>query len=215
MKRLAIVLLTGLLALPAFGQQGPGGGGPGGQGGPGGPGGGGGFGGFNNGQPITPEMIQQFIQQAQQRQLDNIRQEMNCTDDEFAAIQPYLQKVMQLQTASQIGRVRFRLGGPNGGPNGRNGGNGPNGPNGAFGGQNIAALLNNINGPNDVQTATNELQAALDDQNSSAAVISAKLEALRAAKTRAAADLKAAQENLRQLLTQRQEGTLVWYGMLD
>jgi multidrug resistance efflux pump len=186
MKRLLFVLLLGFLALPAFGQAGPGGGGQG------GPGGAGGFGG-PGGQQITPAMIQQFIAQAQQQRMANIKDQLNCTDDEFAALQPYIERVMQLQTDLQISRASgFRMGR-----------------------QNIGALISGVVPPSDLQTATSELQTALNDQNSSPQVISVKLQALRDAKAKAQADLKAAQNTFRELLTQRQEGALVWLGLLD
>ena len=82
-------------------------------------------------------------------------------------------------------------------------------------GPGIYAALNNAGLTSDLQQATADLQAALDDTNSTAPAIFAKLKAIRDARAQADANLKAAQETLRALLTQRQEGSLVWLGFLD
>jgi septal ring factor EnvC (AmiA/AmiB activator) len=66
-----------------------------------------------------------------------------------------------------------------------------------------------------VGKATQELQATLDDKSSTADQITAKLAALRDAREKSKADLAQAQKELRELLTQRQEATLVMMGMLE
>jgi len=176
---LGICLLTALLALPAFGQVGGGGGR--GFGGPG-------------GQQFDPAMIQQFIAQMQQRQLDNIKTQLGSSDDEFAALLPYVKKIMDLQTATQISRFSGMR----------------------IGGQSIGAMLSNTGGqPSDLQQATTALQAAIDDQTTTPQIFSIKLQALRDARAKTQADLTAAQNALRDLLTQRQEATLVLIGFIQ
>jgi hypothetical protein len=185
-------LVMVLLAVPALGQAGPGGG----QGGPGGQGGYGGFGGGGQGgqmPQITPDMIQQFMTRMQQRVMDNIKTQLQCSDDEFTALQPYIQKVLTLQTATTLSRVGgLRVGG-----------------------QNIGAMLSAGQPPSDLQTASSELQAAIDDPATTPGVMESKLAALREARGKAQDDLSAAQDNLRSLLTQRQEGALVVMGLLQ
>src|SRR5271170_5761883 len=86
---LASSVLLAALAMPVLGQaNGGGGGGNGGGGGGGGGGfgggGGGGGGGRGNFDPA----------QFRQRRLDNIKTQLGSTDDEFAALQPKIEKVM-------------------------------------------------------------------------------------------------------------------------
>ena len=59
------------------------------------------------------------------------------------------------------------------------------------------------------------LRTALESEGTSAAEIKNKLEALRAARKKATAELETAREELRKVLTQRQEATLVLMGLLQ
>ena len=59
------------------------------------------------------------------------------------------------------------------------------------------------------------LKAALDSEGSSPAEIKSRLEALRAARKAATGELEKAQEELRSVLSQRQEATLVLMGILQ
>jgi chromosome segregation ATPase len=60
-----------------------------------------------------------------------------------------------------------------------------------------------------VQKAMAELQTAIQTKDTPADTLKAKLEAFRAAKTTAKADLQKAQDDLKSVLTQRQEAVLV------
>ena len=62
---------------------------------------------------------------------------------------------------------------------------------------------------------TDALKAALESDSSSPADIKAKLEAVRAARKKAIAELDQAREDLRKVLTQRQEASLVMLGLLE
>jgi hypothetical protein len=196
-------LLVGLLAMPVLGQDqngggqnnggqngGGGGGGQNGGGGGGQNGGGGGGGGFR-GRGFNP-----------QAQLDFFKQQLGASDDEFAAIQPKIQAVMQLQRDANAGRGRGFFGG-RGGP----GGGGPRGG-GGFGGPPSTQ-------PSPVQDALTDLRTTLDDQSASPDVIKAKLEAVRQARVKSKQDLAVAQQDLKSVLTQRQEAVMVLFGMLD
>ena len=161
---------------------------PGGGFGGGGPGGGGGgFGGGN----FDPA-------QMQQRMMDNIRQQLNFTNDtEWSAVQPLVQKVMDA-------RMAVGMGGGMRGMFGRNRGDGGGG--GGFGGGN-----NPFNQPNPERDA---LQQALDD-NAPAAQVKALLEKYQAVQKAKQAKLAAAQADLRKVLSVPQEAQATLSGMLD
>jgi hypothetical protein len=212
----AIVLLS--LTVSAFGQAGPGGGpgggGPGGQGGPGGPG-------FGNGQPFDPSMISQIIQQRQQGQLNNIKTLLGSSDDEFAALSPFILKIMQMQALDQINQFRSMM--SRGGLAAMAARAGPqaaaaiNNPQAQQMMQQVSSTLATFNfgqPPSELQIAGNELTAAIEDNNSTPDFLANKLAAYRAARNKAADDLLSIQNQLKQLLTQKQEGTLVMQGLL-
>ena len=66
-----------------------------------------------------------------------------------------------------------------------------------------------------VARATRELGQTLQDETADAGRIREQLEALRAAREKAETELKAAQEDLASVLTQRQEAMLVLAGMIE
>ena len=185
---------TSLLAQNGGGGGGFGGGGFGGGGGGGGGGrrggGGGGFGGGQGGGNFDPAAMQQ---QMQQRQLDNIRQTLDYTNDtEWDAIRPLVQKVLDAQTALRVGQNRGMFGG-----GGRNRGGGGRGGNAA-------------------QTGSPEqvaLQNALD-QGAPAAQVKDLLAKYKASQKDKQAKLDAAQTDLRAVLTTRQEAAAVLMGLL-
>lgn len=90
----------------------------------------------------------------------------------------------------------------------------------------IEAVYNRVHpqprfGPGDreptteVERRSSELRELLRDEEAGADAIRARLAALRAAKEKARQELAAAQKNLRQLMTVRQEAVLVLNGLLD
>jgi hypothetical protein len=142
----------------------------------------------------------------QQMRLQALQQQLGLTDEDFAALTPKIQKVMQLQQDAN----------PRGGRGGRGGG-GPGGPGGLGGpgGGGFNGPPNNGQPQSDVQKARAEVQAALDDPNSTPDLIKGKLDAYRAAVAKAKDDYAAAQADLKQLLTQRQEAVMVMAGYLN
>jgi len=66
-----------------------------------------------------------------------------------------------------------------------------------------------------VQEASQDLQSTLDDDSATPDQIKSKLDTLRQARAQAKIDLGKAEDDLRSLLTQRQEATLVLDGILD
>jgi hypothetical protein len=131
--------------------------------------------------------------------MDQIRKNLSVTnDEEWSAIQPLVQKVMDTRReANDIGGMGMR--GPGGGPGGP--GNGPGRP-GGWGGFGPQA--------SEEQKA---LQKALD-ANSPVPQIKDALAKYRAARKDKQAKLEAAQANLKSVLTVEQEAQAVLMGLL-
>lgn len=178
--------------------------------------GGGGRGGFG-GRGGGPE---QFLQMMTER----MKERLEVDDDEWKIIQPRLTKVVALQfQVASAGRGGFfggfggrGRGGPGrGGPGGeagrrgdggqRDGDRGRGGPRGGDGNREMNAT----------QAASQALREVLDKDDPSPDQIRAKLTALRAAKESARQKLAAAQKNLREVLTLKQEAALVLGGQLN
>ena len=155
----------------------------------GGNGGGGGFGRGN----FDPA-------QFQQRMMDNIRDQLGFTNDtDWNAVQPLVQKVMDARrdvgAGGGFGRMFRNRGGNN------NGGGGPGGGRGGFfGGQ-----------PSPEAEA---LQQAVDS-NAPAAQIKAALAKYEASQKAKQAKLAEAQEQLRQVLTVKQEAQATLLGLIQ
>ena len=185
----------------AQGQGAPGGG-------PGGPGGGG-------------------AEQFRQRIAERMKEVMGASDDEWAVIQPKVDRVMTLQRQSASGRGMGMLlgrggrgggggGGLGGGDRGERGDRGDRGDRGGDRGDRGGRGGNPFGGDDNspVAQASRELQKSVE-ANASSDELKAKLQALRDARAKARAELTAAQTELRELLTMKQEAALVMMGMLE
>jgi len=136
-----------------------------------------------------------------QRMLDRMKESLGASDEEWKVLSSKVEKVMSSRDATR-GGMFF----------GGFGGRGPGGPGGpGRGGRDRAKDASD----NPVVKASDELRTALDDKKTSAEDIGKKLTAFRQARDRAKEDLTKAQKELRELLTQRQEASLVLAGMLD
>jgi len=126
-----------------------------------------------------------------QQMMDNIKDRLGFTNDtDWSAVQPLVQKVMDARRDSMSGMFRgFRR---RGGDNGGGGGN-PNRPSNA---------------------EADALQQAVDS-NAPAAQIKAALEKYRTAQKARQAKLEQAQEDLRKVLSQKQEAQAVLMGLLN
>lgn len=166
---------------------------PGGQGGPGGPGG---------GPPDFAAMRQMMM--------DRMKEALGVNDEEWKALEPRIEKVQQLQRDSRGGGGMFMMFGRGPGAGGPGGpGRGPGGPGGpGFGAGGDRA-------PSPVMQATMDLRDTLDNKDAKPADIQSKLKALRDARAKAHDDLAKAQDDLKSLLTTRQEAVLVTMGMLE
>ena len=153
-------------------------------------GGGGGGGGFRNMDPA----------QMQQRMLDNIKDEFGYTNDtEWSAVQPLFVKVMEARRDVGFGGGMGRLFRPRNNNNGGNNGGGNN-RRGGFGGT--------------PSPETEALQKAIDD-NAPAAQIKDLFAKFKAAQKAKQAKLLTAQENLRKVLTPKQEAQATLAGLLE
>jgi len=128
-----------------------------------------------------------------EQQMTRMKESMGATDDEWKVLQPKIEKVMTAQRAMFAGR----FGGGRGGRGGAGGGDADNTP------------------QTPIAKASSELRATVQNKDASADEIKAKLAAYREARDKARAELQAAQKELKEVLTQRQEAVLVNSNMLD
>jgi len=143
--------------------------------------------------PNQPQQRRQFDPaQFRQMMIDRLKEAMNASDDEMKALQPQIEKVMQLSRDARAGGM--------GGFGRRPGGGDPN---------------QQQQQPSAVQQRQQELQTAVENKDTPPNELKAKIDALRAAKNAARAELAKAQDDLRGLLTQRQEAVLITFGILE
>jgi hypothetical protein len=147
--------------------------------------GGGGWGG-GGGRP-TPEQMRQWRMQRYQEAL-------GASDEDWVALEPLVSKVTEIQDAG-----RARGGFMFGGRRGRRGG----------------APQPSEEEMSPVQKAAADLQATLEDENASAETIQEQLTAYRTAREKSRQELVKAQEELRGVLTVRQEAQCVLLGLLE
>jgi hypothetical protein len=131
----------------------------------------------------------------QERAMEALREQMKSSDDEWAVLQPRIQKVMDLKqglmsvTASALSQAsgrRFRGGGGRGGP---------------------AAM--------EYRQSLEDIGRTLANVPVSPAAVRRSIDAAREARAAAEEEVAAAQKDLIQLLTTEQEAILVQYGVLD
>lgn len=136
--------------------------------------------------------------QARQMMLDRLKQQLGATDDEFQALAPKLEAVMRLQR-DVSGR----------------GGRGMRSRNRNRDGQTGQPSQTPQQQLSPVQQAAADLRAVTSNKDAKPEDIKAKLDAYRQARAQAKTQLAGAQQELRGLLTQRQEATLVELGLLE
>jgi hypothetical protein len=171
---------------------------------------------------FDPEQIRQQIAQ-------RMKERIGASDEEWSVLQPKVEKVMQLQrrTASGggmgmlFGRGGRGGGGPGGGDRGDRGGDrgdrgGDRGDRGGDRGDRRGPGGGLFGGDDDspVAQARRELQRSIE-ANANADELKAKIAAFREARTKAREELTQAQQELRELLTMKQEAALVMMGMLE
>ena len=150
-------------------------------------------GGPPNWQNMDPQQIQQMMQQ---RMMDNFRQQLAVTnDDEWGVIQERLQKVLKLKMDAMVSNGAGMWGGMR-----RNGGNG-----GGF---------RAFQGMSQPDPSADSLRNALD-AGAPNAQVKAAMDKLRDSRKQKQAELAKAQDDLRSVLTIKQEAALLLAGMLD
>ncbi len=138
--------------------------------------------------------------QFQQRMMEGLREQLGATDEaEWKVIEPLLSPVMQKRMDAQRSRMRMGMFGRGG-----NRGGGPGGPGGGRGGF--------MGEPSAEQTA---LQTALESPNSKTADIKSAMKSLRDSRKKQEAELSKACDDLKKVLSARQEAQLVLMGILD
>lgn len=156
------------------------------QGGPGG-------GNFRMGGNFDPAQFQQMI-------MDQTRQSLSITnDDEWKAIQPLVQNVMDARRETGFGGGGMRMMFGGGGPGGQGGNQSANAQRNRFGPQ--------------ASAEQQALQKALDDA-APAAQVKEAMAKLRASRKEKQAKLEEAQEKLRSVLTTKQEAQALLTGLL-
>jgi hypothetical protein len=144
-------------------------------------------------------------EQMRERMMDRMKTELNASDEEWTVIQPLLQNVMLKQRESMTGRMGGM--GAFAGMRGR--------PDAAGQGQQGVRPGR----PGAAQPAgagqVEALSKALESPNTPASELKQRLADVRAAREKAEAELKKSREELRQVLSVRQEANLVLMGIMD
>jgi hypothetical protein len=147
----------------------------------------------------------------QQRMMERWKETLGADDEAWKVIQPRLTKVMELNRQQGMAG-RGGMFGPAGmrgrGDQGPGGRGGPQGDRPRFPGQENRT-------PSEVEKAAEALATTLENQSASADEIKQRLTALRSAREKAKSELARAQQDLKQILTVRQEAILVNNGQLD
>jgi len=156
-------------------------------------------GGQNNGGRANRQRGGANADPAQRREqaLTRIKEQLGATDDEWKVLQP---KIDALMTAQADVRAGAR---------------GARGNRGNRGGQNGQPAATPPANESPVAKAMTELRTAVADKATPPEELAKKLAALHEAKEKAAAARVAAQKDLKDLLTARQEAILVQNGMLE
>ncbi|MCL5278389.1 MAG: hypothetical protein M1376_00590 [Planctomycetes bacterium] len=185
-------LMVGGLSLAQQGGGNQGGGRRGGQGG--GPGGG--PGGFDPAQ-------------MRQRMAERMKEMLGADDQAWKVMEPRLMKVMELNrqaNAGGRGMMFGMFGRGRGGPGGPGGDQGPQAERRGRGPQGEQTAL---------EKAMTQLRTTLENQSATSEEIKTQLTAVRSAREKARQELAVAQQELKKILTLRQEAMLVEMGMLE
>lgn len=142
-----------------------------------------------------------------QKMAERLKTSLKVSDDEWGIIQPLIEKVTTKQR--DAGGSRYGGGGP---PRGSGGA-----PGGAPGGGTPPSTgSSDPSRPERAGTAEREaLRTALENESTSPETLKAKLAVVREIRAKATAELTTAREDLKKVLTVRQEALLVSYGILE
>jgi hypothetical protein len=150
------------------------------------------------GRQFDPERMRQMMEQ-------RIQQQLGATDQEWRVLGPCVMKVSELRRElSGFGRGGMFGGMFGGGRRGGPQGDRPGGRQGAPAREQT-----------EVEKALEQLRTLLENTSATSGEIKKQLTAVRAAKEKAKQKLVVAQQELRKMVTLRQEGQLMLMGMLD
>lgn len=142
---------------------------------------------------------------------ERLKASLKVTDDEWAVIQPLMEKVQTKLRDSMSTRGFGGGGGPSGGGDPRRrGGDGGGTPSGGTPGAPGGQRTDRPTSPE-----RDALRTALEDEKTTPEDIQAKLAALRDVRKKSEGELAAAREDLRKVLSVRQEAALVGMGILE
>jgi len=135
---------------------------------------------------IDQKMVTQMQTTMQSAALNNVKRQLNATDEEWKVLQPKVSKVLTaLAAASQPGQ-----------------------------GGMMAGMMSGMSGQSPAAAAMKELRAAITAPNTSPDIVSSKLRIWRDAHEKAKSELAGAQKELTELLTVRQEAVLMGMGLI-
>ncbi len=162
-------------------------------------------------QQFDPEQMRQRMEQMRQERAERMREQLGVSADDWQVIGPRIERIEELRGQATMGAMRGGrgFGAPAGGPGGP-GGQGNRG--GRFG--NARPDADPADLPETVRAMQN-LREVLDDDQADNNTIKEALTKLRAANEKARKELSDAREDLRTLLTLRQEAQLVAMGILE
>ena len=144
------------------------------------------------------------FEEFRQRMNERLKTSLKVSDDEWAVLQPLIEKVQAKQREGFGGR-------------GFGGGRGPGGDRGgaAGGGGNAGTGGGDRGGDRGGSPESQALRTALENESTQPEELKSKLAAVRDARKRSAAELASAREDLRKVVTVRQEAVLVSMGILE
>ena len=141
-----------------------------------------------------------------EQRMNDLKDQLAATPEEWTVIQPKLDKVMTAQFASFAGRMGGMRGSSTRGGSDR-GGDQANRDRGTRGA--------GFGSDSPIAKAATELRDAVEKKDTPQEEIATKLKTLREARAKAKADLEAAQKDLQSVLTPRQEAVLVANNVLE
>jgi len=160
------------------------------------------------------EMIQQRMAERQAQMDEQRRETLGMSEEEYDLIQPMVAKIQQLtQERAMASRGGFGQGGRGGDAGGRGGRGGDAGGRGGPGGFGFGPEMSDEG--TRLSEATTALREFIDDEDSSAKDINDSLSELRQAREAMDTAITEQREDLRALLTARQEAGMVLIGILD
>jgi hypothetical protein len=146
------------------------------------------------------------MEQFRQQMSDRMKQDLGATDEEWKVLQPRIEKVQTLSRQTRGGGMGSLFGGRRGG--------GPGGDK-REGDKREGDRPTSDQPQSEVEKKVEALQKVLENKDAKPEEIKVSLAALREARAKARLDLEAAQEELRKVITLRQEGHLVLRGILQ